>query len=171
MKVFLIAVLSLFMFVACSQNAGKKEGTVASVPSAEQKPASNNKDVKVSSVKPLNSDKLIPEVAEKYSGVVISVIKKSDNSKSEVSVPFSARTAISGTPLAVEVLSLFPDFKMVDGGVANASMEEVNPGAKVKIYKDGKEAFSGWLFQNFPGMHGFDDPDFDVVMVRSVPKK
>ncbi len=170
MKTFLIAALSSLVLFACSQNAGKKEGTVVQAPAAEQK-ADGGQPAKTSSMMPMDPDKLIPEVAAKYSGVTVSVIKKADNSSSEIVVPFSQKVAIEGTPLSVEVFSLFPEFKMVEGGVTNTSMEETNPGAKVKIYKDGKEVFNGWLFQSFPGMHGFDDPEFDVIMVNSVLKK
>ncbi len=170
MKKILLIAISLMLF-ACSQNANKKEGVVASnqnAPVAKEGSAENNNATETVSLDP---DKLSKDVAEIYSGIVISVVNKKDNTNKEISIPFSQRTAIENTPLSIEVLSYFPFFKMVDnGGYANVSMDEENPGSKVKIYKDGKEIFNGWLFQNFPGMHGLDDADYDIIMVKSIKK-
>lgn len=171
MKKILLIAISLMLF-ACSQNANKKEGVVASnqnAPVAKEGSAESKNNATESAS--LDPDKLSKDVAEIYSGIVISVVNKKDNTSKEISIPFTQRTAIEGTPLSIEVLSYFPFFKMVDnGGYANVSMDEENPGSKVKIYKDGKEIFNGWLFQKFPGMHGLDDADYDIVMVKSIKK-
>ena len=177
MKKLLIVPLLSIVLIACSQNAGKKDGVVASAPAPVEHSETDGHDhgsqqpaAKTSSMRPADPDKVIPAVAEKYSGILIGVANKTDKTQKEVAVPFSQRTAIEGTPLSIEVFSLFPDFTMVDGGYANKSMEESNPGAKVKIYKDGQEIFNGWLFQNFPGMHGLNDEQYDIVMINSVLK-
>ena len=171
MKKFLVMIMASAVLVACSQNAGKKEGVVASGSAGGENTAGVNEPAgKTSSMMPADPDKVIPAVAEKYSGILVAVVNKTDNSKKEVAVPFGQRTAIEGTPIAIEVLSLFPNFTMANGGYVNVSMDEENPGSKVKIYKDGNEVFTGWLFQNFPGQHGMDDPQFDVFMINSVLK-
>lgn len=170
MKKVLIIALS-FMVFACSQNANKKEGVVADEKVPVAKEDVKNTDNKTSNLSSLDPDKVSKEVADIFSGIVISVVNKKDNSTKEVTVPFSQRVLVEGTPISIEVLSYFPFFKMVDnGGYANVSMEEENPGSKVKIYKDGKEIFNGWLFQKFPGMHGLEDPDYNILMVKSVKK-
>lgn len=169
MKKILIVLAAVLVVAACSQNSKKEGGTVAVAPApvaGEQSPAATTSPAPL----PTPTNALLPEVAAKYKGVKLEVTKLADKTKSNLSVPFGAKTVIDGTPLLIEVESLFPSFTMVEGGMANKSLNEDNPGAKVKIYKAGAVIFDGWLFQNFPEMHGLEDPEYSVVMVGSVLK-
>lgn len=173
MKKLIAGLFVCALLVGCSQNA-KKDGTPMSAPTKQESSVAKNDtsaDTGVQNLKVSKSDELLPEIASAYKGIVVSAADIKKGTNVEMEVPFGTETKINNTPLTIIVQSYFPDFTMVNGGVANKSMTENNPGAKVVIKKDGTMVFDGWLFQKFPGAHGFDDPDYNIIMIKSAPVK
>lgn len=174
MKKLIAGIFVCAALFGCSQNS-KKEGTPMATPVAKEKAVagdnSTSAPMSTQTLKAAKADELLPEVASAYKGIVISVTDIKKGSSMEMEVPFGQEIKIKDTPLSVTVQSFFPDFTMVNGGVANKSMNENNPGAKVVIKKDGNMMFDGWLFQKFPGTHGLEDADYNMIMVKSVPVK
>lgn len=167
----ILLIIAVFSFVAaCSQNTNKKEfehqpsAQIPSQPSFQHdEPASSNMKV----TKPVE---LLPEISQIYSGIKVAAVNKNDNSKVEVIAPFNTKTQIGDTGLAILVNSYFTNFTISSGGVTNVSMEEKNPGAKVVIFDNDTQVFDSWLFQNHPGMHSFEHPVWQVIMINGVKK-
>lgn len=169
MKTFLIGLIACAALFGCSQNAKKDGSPISSGASAAQDSAAGASASK-QNLRIAEAGELLPEVEKAYKGVVLSVANTKAGTNTEVEVPFGMDFKVEGTPLSVTVQSFFPDFTMVNNQVANKSMNESNPGSKVIIKKDGEVVFDSWLFQKFPDVHGFDDPDFKVIMVKPVAK-
>ena len=175
--ILLVACLSFsILFVACSQNS-KRSKSDGSVPQAivikgtGEEAGSPDSTMGIKPPSTQNADVLLPEISAKYKGVVINVISVKDGKIiNEVVLPFKKKTAIKGTPYSILVDSFFTTFKMDEKGVINSSMEEVNPATKVKLYKDDKVVFDGWLFQNYPDIHQFTDPEYSFVLLKGDKK-
>lgn len=167
-----IILIVCIVFFGCSQNT-KKDSSGTPMKDVIRQEKTKTQDNGTAGGRPMlktvKATDLLPEVAKAYKGIVISV---ADNkTKKEMEVIFNTDVKVEGTPLTLNVQSLFPDFTIAEGGVANKSMSEKNPGAKVVIKKGKEVVFDGWLFQNFPDTHGFEDPEFKVFMVKTVPTK
>ncbi len=171
MKKVLLIMSAVILLAACSQNAKKEGGTVVQ-PAASTGAGAEQMETTPMPEKlmPVDTTKVIPAIAEKYSGAVIDVLHLGSEKIESFDVPFSTKVPLTGTPYSIEVMTLFTDFTMVDGGEANKSLDESNPGVKVNIYRDGKVVFNKWLFQNFPTMHGFVDPDGKVGIIMKATK-
>ena len=164
----LIALLSITILVtACSQNTNKQEFVRAE--NAAPAPAVTPKQ-SAAGMKLTKPTELLPEITEKYSGIKIEAVNKSDGSKMEIIAPFCQKTVIGNTGLEIIISSYFTSFTMVDGGVKNVSMEENNPAAKVIITDNGSQVFDGWLFQEYPDMHPFEHPVWKVILAGAVKK-
>ncbi len=156
----------LIIFTACSQNTNRQEFSQNnSAPALSVTPKQASANMKLT--KPTE---LLPEIVEKYSGIKILAINKNDGSKIEIVAPFGQKTAIDGTSLEIITASYFTNFTMVDGGVKNVSMEENNPSAKVIIIDNGRQVFDGWLFQEYPDMHPYENPVWRIVLAGAVRK-
>ncbi len=175
--ILLVACVSFsILFVACSQNS-KRSQSDSSVPQVKVV-KETGKDIgspdSTMGIKPpstQNADVLLPEISAKYKGIILNVISVKDGKIiDEVVLPFKEKIAIKGTPYSILVDSFFTTFKMDEKGVINSSMEEVNPATKVKLYKDDKIAFDGWLFQNYPDVHQFSDPEYSFVLLKGDKK-
>lgn len=169
-----IILLTCAAIFGCSQNAKKEGVPIAPSDTTKQENGSSEKaaaPMGKQNIKASKADELLPEVASVYSGIVVGIANVKTGTNTEIEVPFNTEVKIQGSPFAITVQSLFPDFIMVEGGVANKSTKEGNPGAKVIIKKGSEVAFDGWLFQKFPDAHGFEDPDYKVIMLKTSPKK
>ncbi len=174
-KLLLLVVCFSFsiLFVACSQNSKRtpSEGAVPQVNAMKEAGGSETSTMGIKTPSTENADVLLPEIAEKYKGIVINVISVKDGKViDEVVLPFKQKTAIKGTPYSITVDSFFTTFKMDEKGVINSSIEESNPATKVKLYKGDELVFDGWLFQNFPDVHQFSDPEYSFVMLKGDKK-
>lgn len=169
-----IILLTCVAILGCSQNAKKDGVPIALADKTKQENGTSDKAAEPTgkqNIKASKADELLPDVAKAYKGIVVAVANVKTGTNTEIEVPFNTELKIQGSPLTITVQSLFPDFIMVEGGVANKSTNEGNPGSKVVIKKGGVVAFDGWLFQKFPDAHGFEDPDYKVIMLKTSPKK
>ncbi len=170
MKKLLLVIMALVVVSACSQNAKREGGTVAKVP-ANTAPATSD-TAHVGTLAAVDSSQVMPDIAKIYKGIVIDVTSVADGKITSIEAPFAEKVALASSPYTIEVLSLFTDFTMVDGGVANKSLNEANPGAKVVVRNGDNVIFDGWLFQNFPTMHGFVDPEKKInITMKSTKTK
>ncbi len=178
-KLILLVVCLSFsiLFVACSQNSKRSEsdGSVPKVNAMKDagmkagSSADSTMGIKPPSTQ--NADVLLPEISAKYKGIVLNVVSVKDGKViNEVTLPFKEKTVIKGTPYSILVDSFFTTFKMDEKGVINSSLEEVNPATKVKLYKDDRIVFDGWLFQNYPDVHQFSDPEYSFILLKGEKK-
>lgn len=157
----MLVVLNIVLLTACSQNASKQN-----VKSGDNVEASaENNGMKL--IKPAE---MLPDIEAVYSGIKVVITNKKDNRKISTDVPFNKKTALGDSGLELEVSSYFTNFVMTNGMVVNRNMDEENPAAKVVIYKNGIPVFDGWLFQLYPDMHSFEDPDWSILMNGSIKK-
>ena len=174
MKQLLIIALLFSLAMGCSQNTNReisqyKEGG-ESVKLNISSP-DNNFSGSASNLKVTKSTELLPAISEKYQGVELLVTNLKDKSKTKYVVPFNQETIISKDgSVGVIISSYFTNFVLADGGVVNKSMEELNPAATISVTKDKNNVYKGWLFQNFPDVHEFKDPDWNIILIRGVPK-
>lgn len=176
--ILLIACVSFsILFVACSQNS-KRPQSDGSVPqvnamkeAGKQIDGSEGSTMGIKPPSTQNTDVLLPEIKERYKGIVLNVISVKDGKIiDELALPFKKKTVIKGTPYSILVDSFFTTFKMDEKGVINSSIEEANPATKVKLYKADKVVFDGWLFQNFPDVHQFSDPEYSFILLKGDKK-
>jgi hypothetical protein len=53
--------------------------------------------------------------------------------------------------------------------MTSVSNEVKNPGAQIVISEEGKEAFNGWLFSLYPGIHAFQHSRYSFTLVDFIP--
>ncbi|MDE7169161.1 MAG: hypothetical protein K2N67_03090, partial [Mucispirillum sp.] len=130
MKKIMVFMAAVIVLSACSQNTDRERNgeSVNIKPAAKtETSASAGMSGARSNMRITKPTELLPEIAEKYSGVSINVINQSDNFVSDIVIPFGEKTAIADTDLEILVSSYFTNFTMADGGVINVSMDENNP--------------------------------------------
>ncbi|AEI14358.1 hypothetical protein Flexsi_0683 [Flexistipes sinusarabici DSM 4947] len=113
------------------------------------------------------------EVKAKFKSVIVEISDNSSGSPKfiEREIMIGQKAEISGTPLTVEVEHYLPDFVMDQSGVMTSRTAEENmPAAKIKVYNKQGLIFDGWLFKNFPGIHSFQHPVYDIKLKGSVTK-
>lgn len=185
----ILSVTALSLFInACSQNTNKNKPAGEPLESGIQS-KSTQEDSGMKLTKPAE---LYPEVEQKYSGIRIVVIDKVKEEKlkaegkkiddnvlktitvADVVVPFKKKVELPNTGFIVEVETFYPNFRMGAGKVIKDKdfLKENNPSAKLIIYENQKNVpiWNGWLFQNFPDMHPFEDPKYRLTFVESVKK-
>lgn len=185
----ILSVTALSLFInACSQNTNKNIPAGEPLESGIQS-KSTQEDSGMKLTKPAE---LYPEVEQKYSGIRIVVIDKVKEEKlkaegkkiddnvlktitvADVVVPFKKKVELPNTGFIVEVETFYPNFRMGAGKVIKDKdfLKENNPSAKLIIYENQKNVpiWNGWLFQNFPDMHPFEDPKYRLTFVESVKK-
>ncbi len=117
---------------------------------------------------------VVPEEVEKtYKSLILEVVDNSSGATKSIEreVLIGQKAEISGTNLDIEVEYYLPDFIMEQNGLMSSkSAEENNPAAKVKIYENNGLIFDGWLFKNFPGIHSFQHPVYDIRLKGSTKK-
>lgn len=192
MKRALLALMLILIFgiLACSQNTSKetaedtlKEDNTQTSQSANSGLDAQNPDphagldMSDSSIMGGGSVErkiVVPEEVEKtYKSLILEVIDNSSGATKSIEreVLIGQRAEISGTNLDIEVEYYLPDFYMEQNGLMSSkSANEKNPAAKVKIYENNSLIFDGWLFKNFPGIHSFQHPVYDIRLKDSTKK-
>lgn len=191
MKRVLLALMLIFIFgiLACSQNTTNetaedsiKEENVQSSQSTSDSDAQKSnphEGLDMSGSSSSGSDSVerkvvVPEEVEKtYKSLILEVVDNSTEATKSIEreVLIGQKAEISGTNLDVEVEYYLPDFVMEQSGVMTSkSISENNPAAKVKVYENGSLIFDGWLFKNFPGIHSFQHPVYDIQLKGSTKK-
>ena len=180
MKKLFILLIS-FAFLACSQNTVKedesKDEPVKKVSTQQVQKTENPHQQQVENPhanKPAAPQKkiIVPkEVSAKYKSVIIEVGYKTTNKTVDTDVLIGQKAEVPGTPLVIEVEAYLPDFTMDQNSLMTSkSANENNPAAKVKVFKEGKLVFDGWLFKKFPDVHPFEDPEYKLRFKSSVTK-
>ncbi|MEC9493339.1 DUF2155 domain-containing protein [Flexistipes sp.] len=185
--------LTAFFVVACSQNTSSetaeesvKEENTQTVSASENANTQhntggegmgeqiNNPHSGMSSTDGKDRKIIVPEeVKAKFKSVIVEISDNSSGSPKfiEREIMIGQKAEISGTPLTVEVEHYLPDFVMDQSGVMTSRTAEENmPAAKIKVYNKQGLIFDGWLFKNFPGIHSFQHPVYDIKLKGSVTK-
>lgn len=167
--------IALVFAAACSQNSGRKKSSnaVPVMPPTQQEFVGNAADSALPAEQPVNTepdkDSVDASVLALYKGVSIRLTDRKTGERRDTFIPFMTPTKLEGTPLTVIVTRFFPDFVRTENGYASRSNEPNNPGAKMRI-TGGAHEFDGWLFTNFPNIHPYDNPDYNLVMIEAVKK-
>ena len=92
----------------------------------------------------------------------------------DIVAPFGEKVEVPNAGLIFELESFYPNFKMGAGKIIKDKdfLKESNPSAKLIIYESKKNVpiWNGWLFQQFPDMHPFEDPKYKLIFLESVKK-
>ncbi|TYB33632.1 MAG: DUF2155 domain-containing protein [Flexistipes sinusarabici] len=190
---FGLFILTAFFVVACSQNtssetaeesvkeentqtvsANENANTQHNTASEGMNAQTDNPHSGMSSNDGKERKIVVPEeVKAKFKSVIVEVSDNSSGSPKfiEREIMIGQKAEISGTPLTVEVEHYLPDFVMDQSGVMTSrSADENMPAAKIKVYNKQGLIFDGWLFKNFPGIHSFQHPVYDIKLKGSVTK-
>jgi hypothetical protein len=163
----------LFILIGgCTQNAVKEDNT------ADNKSPVTQKEAVKETVKPVdNSVKESSEyfsnddILKVYKSLIIRVSSKKNNKSNDIEIEIGGKKDLEDPSFSIGIVSYFPDFVMDEKrGVITKSLEDRNPAAKVKIYKNDKLVFNGWLFANFPDIHAFEDPEYNIKLISSVKR-
>jgi len=190
---FGLFILMAFLVVACSQNTSS-ETAEESVKEENTQTVNANENANTQHNNPsegMNTQKdnphsgmsgtdgkerkiVVPEeVKGKFKSVIVEVSDNSSGSPKAIEreIMIGQKAEISGTPLTIEVENYLPDFVMDQSGVMTSrSAEENMPATKIKVYNKQGLMFDGWLFKNFPGIHSFQHPVYDIKLKGSVKK-
>ncbi len=176
LSVLTLCILLAFT-VACSQNSKKR--TAGAMPvnptpqTAEQAPEGTPGEGAHANIPAtkfeVNKEGVDSSITALYKGITIRLTDRKTKQSKDIVIPFSTPTKLEGTPLTVTVTQFYPDFMMSETGYGTRTNEPNNPGAKVKI-EGGTPEFDGWLFVNFPDIHPYDNPDYNVVLINAVKK-
>lgn len=112
------------------------------------------------------SEIVIPkEVKKAWKSLKIELRNKESNNKKVYEIEIGSRMKLDDTGLTVEVMNFAPDFKMSPGEITSASAEPKNPAAQVLIEEEGKQPIKVWLFYNYPDVHAFVHPKYQLALV------
>jgi hypothetical protein len=138
------------IFAVILMSAGCKKGTEKKIESKTPK-----KEAEV----------IVPqEVQKEWKTVTIQLTDKQKNTKTAYEIEIGKSLALGDSGLTVEVLNFLPDFKMAPGEITSSSAEPKNPAAQVLIKEDGKEPIKVWLFYNYPDVHAFVHPNYQLAL-------
>ncbi|MDR2870529.1 MAG: hypothetical protein LBV04_08770 [Deferribacteraceae bacterium] len=162
--------------MACSQNnkmPGKSVSPAPTPPTADELAISKQVQETVLEQTPNGSQdrgEISAELLERYSGVKLQITDKASGKVITTTVPLGEVKKVDGTPMTIEVTQLFPDFIREDTGNATKSLEPNNVAIRVNIAGVSPE-FDGILFEKYPEVHPYDNPDYGVVMTELIKKK
>lgn len=111
-----------------------------------------------------------PDVQHAFTGVKITWQDKTDGKQGTIDVPLGSGTPLPDPSLVVRADVYLPAFTMGGGAITSESAEEKNPAARITVFQKGKEIFSGWIFKNFPDVHPFTHPRFQLHLEGGIPK-
>lgn len=177
MKKLLTFIVAAAFAAACSQGVvDKNKDSQQNGPAAEQgMPANPHGDAQADPHAGAKKERKInvpKEVSDKYKSLIIEVKDLKKNTTVQSDILIGQKADVAGTPFSVQVEYYMPDFVIdTDGTITTRSAEEKNPVAKIKVFKDGKVYFDGWLFKAHPEEHGaFQDANYGMSIVKSVQK-
>ncbi len=144
MKRFAI-IISVLVFISAGCKKGeKKEGSQAPKRTAEV---------------------MVPrEVKKQWKSVRIQLVDKEKNEKREYEIEIGKSLTLGDSGITVDVLYFLPDFKMGPGEITSASAEPKNPAAQVAVKEGDKETKKVWLFYNYPDVHAFQHPRYQLAL-------
>ena len=175
--------LVIFSQFSCSQNTVKEEISDSyneSNKQIEDKVVVNNEieekrtgsTSNSTSSDKLNLENLLEQVKERFKGVELVVNSKTGGKNIHIDVGIGETVDVADTSLNIEIEAYYPDFIMDElNGIVTKSLDEKNPSAKIKIYKEHNLIFDGWLFKNYPDVHPFDDDEYDIRLIGSKLRK
>lgn len=192
-SLFVLFILMAFFVVACSQNTSSETAeesmkdentqTVSANENANTQHNTSSEGMNAQTDNPHSGMSgtdgkerkiVVPEdVKGKFKSVIIEVNDNSSGAPKSIEreIMIGQKAEIAGTPLAIEVEHYLPDFVMDQSGVMTSrSADENMPAAKIKVYNKQGLIFDGWLFKNFPGIHSFQHPVYDVKLKGSVQR-
>lgn len=108
------------------------------------------------------------DVRKEWKAVKVQLTDKEKNEQKIFEIEIGKEMKLGDTGLSVEVLHFAPDFKMAPGEITSVSSEPKNPAAQVVIKEDGKEPLKVWLFYNYPDVHAFVHPRYQLALVGFV---
>lgn len=95
-----------------------------------------------------------PEVQQAFSGVRLAWSER-EGKKGTLEVGLGSTATIPGSNLDVRADAYLPAFAMDADVITSQGIAEGNPAARIAVLENGREIFSGWIFQNFPDVHPF----------------
>ncbi len=108
----------------------------------------------------------VPEMVEKtWKSVTIGIKDKKNNQEKKVVIKIGETYNIPDSKLSIRILHFLPDFSMDNFGMTSKTNEPKNPAVDYEVKEDGKKVFSGWLFNKFPDVHGFNHERFAFYLV------
>ncbi len=109
---------------------------------------------------------MVPEeIAAKWKAVVIEVIDKDTNERTDYTLNIGETAPVGSTGLTAFIEAFLPSFQMAGDVFTSSSPDLNNPAVKVKITDEsGAELFNRWLFALYPATHPFDHPKYAVTI-------
>ncbi len=111
-----------------------------------------------------------PEVAKAYSGVRLEWKDSGSGKTGALEVPLGGAAKIPDSKLEVRADVFLPAFTMGSDVITSTGIEPQNPAARVAVLENGKELWSGWMFQRFPDVHPFEHPRFSLRLEGGVAR-
>jgi hypothetical protein len=167
--------IAAFMIFACSQGVVEEKSTekTETPAAAQQEEAAEQPIMNPHATIPKEKQIIVPqEVSDKYKSLILGVKNEKEGIDVQTEVLIGQTAEIKGTPYSVLVENYLPDF-VINGETVftTRTAEENNPAAKIKVFEGDNMVFDGWLYKNFPDMHGsFSNPDYVLSMIKSVSK-
>jgi hypothetical protein len=153
---FAVLLLLLLGFAACRER-GRPDPNIRMVPSHNPvaEPAMGGGGGAGGSAPAVPSRLVIPpEVQQAFSGVRLAWSER-EGKKGTLEVGLGSTATIPGSNLDVRADAYLPAFAMDADVITSQGIEEGNPAARIAVLENGREIFSGWIFQNFPDVHPF----------------
>ncbi|HEY7574110.1 MAG TPA: hypothetical protein VIB08_03045 [Thermoanaerobaculia bacterium] len=108
-----------------------------------------------------------PEVQQAFSGVRLAWSER-EGKKGTIEVALGSTATIPGSNLDVRADAYLPAFAMDADVITSQGIEEGNPAARIAVLENGREIFSGWIFQNFPNVHPFTHDRYTLKLEGGV---
>ncbi|MDR2105555.1 MAG: DUF2155 domain-containing protein [Deferribacteraceae bacterium] len=157
---FLVIIIFAVLLAACSQNS-KKSGA-APVKSSSSPAAA----VAAEQIEPIPA-----EILERYKGARFEILEFESGKKVVVDLLFNETVRVENFPITISIIQFFPDFKMSEANnFFTASLEPNNLAARVNVATDDGHEFYGWLFAEYPAIHPFPDPKYDLVLLNAIER-
>ena len=178
-KIFLMIVISAFMFSAWSCKKPEEQQAVAQKPTLPTGPIVDTQAGGpahgVQAPKTVFQVMVPDDIKEQWVSVIIIVEDKKENTKKEFTANIDSEFNIPDSNLTVKVGPFLPDFKMSAQTITSTSGEPNNPSVGIAVLENGNKIFPatgewGWLYSKFPTIHSFQHERFGLVLKEGVKK-
>jgi len=105
------------------------------------------------------------DVRSQWKSVRIQLTDKEKGTKKIYEIGIGSEMNLDDTGLNLEVLHFAPDFKMGQGEITSASAEPKNPAVQIVVKEVDKTPVKLWLFLNYPDVHSFVHPKYQLALV------
>jgi hypothetical protein len=160
--------LALLLASACGEK-GRPEPGVQMAISHEREGAAEAAGAEESPKVP-NSLIVPPEVEKTYSAIRLAWKNSQTGKEGAVDVPLGRSARIPDSRMDVRADAFLPAFTMAGDAITSQGVEPTNPAARITVSDDGKEIFGGWIFSNYPDVHPFQHPRFQLRLAGGVKK-